>query len=65
MNDVQLNQMVQNQVEHIFELCKSYAEVGEEDNVRALYEEYGEWIETKQYEEYTIAYVPDMNECAS
>ena len=40
MNDVQLNQMVQNQVEHIFELCKSYAEVGEEDNVRALYEEY-------------------------
>jgi hypothetical protein len=51
-------------------LCKTYVEGDElEDvgNIRALYEEYGEWIDSYtgvegSEEEYTIAWAPDLTE---
>ena len=51
-------------------MCDTYVESGEEsdiDNVRALYEEYGEWIDTftgvdGSDEEYTTAWAPNMME---
>ena len=49
MTDDQRIEIVENQIEHIIELCKTYVEGDElEDvgNIRALYEEYGEWIDS-------------------
>ena len=68
--DDQRVELIENQVEHIIELCDTYVESGEEsdiDNVRALYEEYGEWIDTftgveDSDEEYTTAWAPNMME---
>ena len=68
--DDQRVEMIENQVEHIIALCDTYVESGEEydiDNVRALYEEYGEWIDTftgvdGSDEEYTTAWAPNMME---
>ena len=68
--DDQRVEMIENQVEHIIALCDTYVESGEEydiDNVRALYEEYGEWIDTftgveDSDEEYTTAWAPNMME---
>ena len=47
--DDQRVEMVENQCEHIIALCDTYVEMGAEEdteNVRALYEEYGEWLDT-------------------
>ena len=68
--DDQRVEMVENQCEHIIALCDSYVEMGPEediDNVRALYEEYGEWLDTYMElegseEEYTTAWAPNMTE---
>ena len=68
--DDQRVEMIENQVEHIIALCDTYDESGEEydiDNVRALYEEYDEWIDTftgveGADEEYTTAWAPNMME---
>ena len=70
MTDDQRIEIVENQIEHIIELCKTYVEGDElEDvgNIRALYEEYGEWIDSYtgvngSEEEYTIAWAPDFTE---
>lgn len=66
-NDQQLD-MIENQIEHVLELCGSYVEADQlEDvgNIRALYEEYGEWIEAymKEDSEYIIACAPNLMEC--
>ena len=68
MNDDQRIDMIEGQIEHIIELCKTYVEGDElEDvgNIRALYEEYAEWIDTYNEvegseEEYTTAWAPDF-----
>jgi len=68
MTEDQRIEIVENQIEHIIELCKTYVEGDElEDvgNIRALYEEYAEWIdsytEVKGSEEnYTVAWAPDF-----
>lgn len=59
--------IVENQLDHIFHLCGSYAEVEEEDNVRALYEEYAEWFEVQNEEEgaYTVMWAPDWTSCTN
>ena len=70
MTNDQRIEIVENQIEHIIELCKTYVEGDElEDvgNIRALYEEYGEWIDSYtgvegSEEEYTIAWAPDLTE---
>ena len=70
MTEDQRIEIVENQIEHIIELCKTYVEGDElEDvgNIRALYEEYAEWIdsytEVKGSEEnYTVAWAPDFTE---
>ena len=49
MTEDQRTEIVENQIEHIIELCKTYVEGDElEDvgNIRALYEEYAEWIDS-------------------
>ena len=66
--DDQRVEMIENQCEHIIALCDTYVEMGAEEdkeNVRALYEEYGEWLDTYMElegseEEYTTAWAPNM-----
>ena len=68
--DDQRVEMVESQCEHIIALCDTYVEMGTEEdkeNVRALYEEYGEWLDTYMElegsdEEYTTAWAPNLTE---
>jgi len=68
--DDQRVEMIENQCEHICELAGSYVEMGAEEdkeNVRALYEEYAEWLDTYMElegseEEYTTAWAPNLTE---
>jgi hypothetical protein len=68
--DDQRVEMIENQCEHIIALCDTYVEMGAEEdkeNVRALYEEYGEWLDTYMElegseEEYTTAWAPNLTE---
>ena len=68
--DDQRVEMVENQCEHVIALCDTYVEMGSEEdkeNVRALYEEYGEWLDTYMElegseEEYTTAWAPNLTE---
>ena len=70
LTDEQRVDMVEDQCEYIMELCKTYVEMGAEEdkeNVRALYEEYGEWLDTYMElegseEEYTTAWAPNLTE---
>ena len=62
--DDQRVEMIENQCEHVIALCDTYVEMGTEEdkeNVRALYEEYGEWLDTYNMvegsdEEFTVAW---------
>ena len=71
--DDQRVEMVENQCEHVIALCDTYVEMGTEEdkeNVRALYEEYGEWLDTYMdlegsEEEYTTAWAPNLMDYAS
>ena len=71
--DDQRVEMVENQCEHIIALCDTYVEMGTEEdkeNVRALYEEYGEWLDTYMElegseEEYITAWAPNLMDYAS
>jgi len=62
MTDEQRTDIVEDQLDHIFYLCKSYAEVDEEDNCRALYEEYAEWIEAQNEDDgaYEVVWAPNF-----
>ena len=68
--DDQRVEMIEDQCEHIFHLAGTYTEMGTEEdkeNVRALYEEYGEWLDTYMElegseEEYTTAWAPNLTE---
>ena len=68
MNNDQRIEMIENHIEHIIALCQSYVDGDQlEDvgNIRALYEEYAEWIDTyTEVEgaepEYTTAWAPDF-----
>jgi hypothetical protein len=68
--DDQRVEMIENQCEHVIALCDTYVEMGTEEdkeNVRALYEEYGEWLDTYMElegseEEYTTAWAPNLTE---
>ena len=68
--DDQRVEMIENQCEHVIALCDTYVEMGAEEdkeNVRALYEEYGEWLDTYMElegseEEYTTAWAPNLTE---
>jgi hypothetical protein len=65
MTDKDRTTMIEEQCEHIITLCQSYVEADQlEDvgNIRALYEEYGEWLDTyngmpNSDEEYTTAWM--------
>ena len=71
--DDQRVEMIENQCEHVIALCDTYVEMGSEEdkeNVRALYEEYGEWLDTYMdlegsEEEYTTAWAPNLMDYAS
>jgi len=67
MTEEQRTDIVENQLDHIFYLCQSFAEVEEEDNCRALYEEYAEWIEIQNENEgeYVVMWAPNWTECTS
>ena len=68
--DDQRVEMIENQCEHVIALCDTYVEMGAEEdkeNVRALYEEYGEWLDTYMElegseEEYTTAWGLNLTE---
>ena len=68
--DDQRVEMIENQCEHVIALCDTYVEMGtqeDKENVRALYEEYGEWLDTYMElegseEEYTTAWAPNLTE---
>ena len=70
MTDDQRIDMVENQIEHIIGLCETYVEGDQlEDvgNIRALYEEYGEWIDSyngveNSEENYTVMWAPDLTQ---
>ena len=63
MTDEQRIDIVEDQLEHMFYLCQSFAEVNEEDNCRALYEEYAEWFEVQNEEEghYEVMWAPNFS----
>ena len=47
--DDQRVEMIENQCDHIIALCETYVEgdaLQDVGNIRALYEEYGEWLDT-------------------
>tara|TARA_Y100000004_G_C8882190_1_gene398097 strand:- start:57 stop:272 length:216 start_codon:yes stop_codon:yes gene_type:complete len=70
MTDDQRIEIIENQIEHVIALCNVYVEGDQlEDvgNIRALYEEYAEWIDTYNEvegseEEYTTAWAPDLTQ---
>ena len=72
MTDDQRVEMIEHQCIHVMAVCETYAE-GDElydvGNIRALYEEYGEWLDTFNEvegapEEYTTAWCPRLSDCA-
>ena len=71
MTDDQRIDIIEGQIEHIIALCETYVEGDQlEDvgNIRALYEEYAEWIDaenTEEDSEYVVAWCPNMLDCAS
>ena len=73
MSDDERIEMIEHQCIHVMAVCETYAE-GDElydvGNIRALYEEYGEWLDTFNEvegapEEYTTAWAPNLMDCAS
>ena len=72
MTDDQRVEMIEEQCEHIITLCQTYVEgdrLEDVGNIRALYEEYGEWIDTyngmpQSPEEYITAWCPRLFDCA-
>ena len=72
MSDDERIEMIEHQCIHVMAVCETYAE-GDElydvGNIRALYEEYGEWLDTYNEvegapEEYTTAWCPRLSDCA-
>ena len=72
MSDDERIEMIEHQCIHVMAVCETYAE-GDElydvGNIRALYEEYGEWLDTFNEvegapEEYTTAWCPRLSDCA-
>ena len=71
--DDQRVEMIESQCDHIIALCETYVEgdaLEDVGNIRALYEEYGEWLDTYNAmpgapEEYVTAWCPNMLDCAS
>ena len=71
--DDQRVEMIENQCDHIIALCETYVEgdtLGDVGSIRALYEEYGEWLDTYNAvegapEEYITAWAPNLMDCAS
>ena len=48
--------------EDMYRLCECFAEAEEEDNCRALYEEYEEWIVAEQEEgSYEVMWAPNFS----
>lgn len=67
MTQDQRTEIIENQLDHIYALCESYVEGDQlEDvgNIRALYEEYAEWIELQNDGEgcYEVMWAPDFTE---
>ena len=70
MTDDQRIEIIENQIEHVIALCNVYVEgdqLEDVSNIRALYEEYAEWIDTYNEvegseEEYTTAWAPDLTQ---
>ena len=72
MSDDERIEMIEHQCIHVMAVCETYAE-GDElydvGNIRALYEEYGEWLDTFNEvegapEEYITAWCPRLTDCA-
>ena len=63
MTDEQRTDIVENQLDHIFYLCQSCAEVNDEETCRALYEEYAEWFEVQGEEDgaYEVMWAPNFS----
>ena len=64
MTDEQRTDLVEDQLEMMYYVCKSFAEVDEEDNARAIYEEYAEWIDAQQEDNgsYEVMWAPNFTE---
>lgn len=65
MTNEQRTTMVEDQMDLVYALCQSFAEVDEEDNCRALYEEYAEWIMAEHDENesgYEVMWAPNFME---
>ena len=68
MTDNQRIDLIEEQCEHIIALCETYVEgdrLEDVGNIRALYEEYGEWLDTfngmpQSAEEYTTMWAPNL-----
>ena len=62
MTDEQRIDIVEDQLDHIYALCQSCAEVDEEDTCRALYEEYAEWFEAQGDDngQYVVMWAPNF-----
>ena len=68
MTDNQRIDLIEEQCEHIIALCETYVEgdrLEDVGNIRALYEEDGEWLDTfngmpQAPEEYTTMWAPNL-----
>jgi len=46
--------------DHAYELCKCFAEADEEDNCRAVFEEFGEWFDGEECEVWWVPNFADV-----
>ena len=70
MTDDQRIDLIEEQCEYIIALCETYVEgdrLEDVGNIRALYEEYGEWIDSyngveNSEENYTVMWASDLTQ---
>ena len=65
MTDDQRIDMIEDQLELMESVCKSFAEVDDIESCRAIYEEYAEWFDTLNETEdsedcYTTMWAPNL-----
>ena len=62
MNNEQMTDMIENQLDFVYERCRELTESGDEKIAFALYQEYSEWIHVLEYGDeesgYTLMTMP-------
>ena len=57
MNNEQITDMIENQMDSIYQRCQEFYQAGDEETGFALYQEYREWVEVEESEDEESGYV--------